>query len=196
MGLRIGIIAGSGRFPLQALAGAKVLGYSCVVAGIRGEALPELKVEAEAFEWVGPTELDKLVTFFRAQGVTEIVLVGKVEPRTLLRKDVKDEALARLLSGMKDRTPTAVLRSLIEFLTTQGIRVMDPSFLLAPFLCPPGRLSKAEPSPAVLGDAGWKARTRPSAGPAAWRAKASSWSRPAAPARICGSTCRRWGSTR
>jgi DUF1009 family protein len=153
MGLRIGLIAGSGRFPLQALAGAKARGYSCVVAGIRGEAPPEIKAEAEAFEWVGPTELEKLVTFFKAQGVTEAVLAGKVEPRTLLRKDVRDEALSRLLSGIGERTPTGVLRSLIEFLTGQGIRVMDPSFLLAPFFCPPGRLSKAEPSAGVLEDA-------------------------------------------
>jgi len=158
MGRRIGLVAGSGRFPLQALAGARAQGYDCVVAGIRGEASPELKAAAEAFEWVGPTELDKLVSFFKAQGVTEIVLAGKVEPRTLIRKDLRDEDLARLLSQMKDRTPTAVLRSLFEFLTAQGIRVMDPSFLLAPYFASPGRLSRAEPSPPVLADAafGWR----------------------------------------
>ena len=153
MGLRIGLIAGSGRFPLQALAGAKARGYTCVVAGIRGEALPEIKAEVEAFEWVGPMELEKLVTFFKAQGITEAVLVGKVEPRTLLRKDAGDAALSRLLSGMRERTPATVLKSLIEVLTGEGIRVMDPSFLLEPFLCPPGRLSQAEPSPGILEDA-------------------------------------------
>jgi hypothetical protein len=157
MGPRIGIIAGSGRFALQALEGAKSQGYACVVAGIRGEALPELKVAADAFEWVGPTELDKLLTFFKSQGVAETVFVGKVEPRTLVRRDGLDEGLARLLSQMKDRTPTAVLRTLIEVLTAHGIRVKDPSFLLEPFFCPPGQLSAAAPTPAVQEDAafGW-----------------------------------------
>ena len=158
MGRRIGLIAGSGRFPLQALAGARAQGYDCVVAGIRGEAAPELKAAAEAFEWVGATELDKLVSFFKAQGVTETVLAGKVEPRTLVRKDLRDGDLARLLSQMKDRTPTAVLRRLFEFLTAQGIKVMDPSFLLAPYLASPGRLSRTEPAASVLADAafGWR----------------------------------------
>ena len=53
MGTRIGIIAGSGRFPLQALEAAKSLGYACVVAGDPGEAMPELKIAADAFEWIG-----------------------------------------------------------------------------------------------------------------------------------------------
>jgi DUF1009 family protein len=158
MGRRIGLIAGSGRFPLQALAGARAGGYDCVVAGIRGEAAPELKAAADAFEWVGPAELDKLVSFFKSHGVEDIVLVGKVEPRTLLRRDLRDEDLARLLAQMKDRTPTTVLRSLFELLTAQGLRVMDPSFLLVPYLAAPGRLSRTEPAPAVLADAdfGWR----------------------------------------
>lgn len=157
MGLRIGIVAGSGRFALQALEGAKARGYTCVVAGVRGEALPELKVAADAFEWVGPTELEKLITFFKSQDITETVFVGKVEPRTLVRRDGLGEEMSRLLAPMKDKTPTTVLGTLIEVLTSRGIRVKDPSFLLEPFFCPPGRLSSSSPSASIEEDAafGW-----------------------------------------
>jgi DUF1009 family protein len=157
MGLRIGIIAGAGRFALQAIERAKARGYVCVVAGIRGEALPELKIAADVFEWIGPTELEKLITFFKSQGVTETVFVGKVEPRTLVRRDGFDEGMSRLLSQVKDKTPTTILRTLIEVLTARGIRVKDPSFLLEPFLCPSGRLSAAAPPASIEEDAafGW-----------------------------------------
>lgn len=155
MGPRIGIIAGSGRFPLQALDMAKSLGYTCVVAGIRGEALPELKIKADAFEWVGTDELFKLLTFFKSQDVRETVLVGKVEPRVLVQKDLQDEELARLLVRAKDKTPTAVLNSLVNYLTAQGVTVKDPTFLLESFFCPEGVLSRTTPSPGILEDIGF-----------------------------------------
>lgn len=152
MGTRLGIIAGSGRFTLQALDMAKSLGYDCFVAGIRGEALPELKIKADAFEWVGTDELFKLLTFFKSQDIRETVLVGKVEPRVLVQKDLKDGELERLLAGAEDRTPTAVLSTLIEYLAGQGISVKDPSFLLEPFFCSEGLLTRTAPSEAVLRD--------------------------------------------
>ncbi|MDP2914607.1 MAG: UDP-2,3-diacylglucosamine diphosphatase LpxI [Candidatus Aminicenantes bacterium] len=155
MGPRIGIIAGSGRFPLQALDIAKSLGYTCVVAGIRGEALPELKIKADAFEWVGTDELFKLLTFFKSQDVRETVLLGKVEPRVLVQKDLQDEELVRLLVRAKDKTPTAVLSSLVDYLAAQGVTVKDPTFLLESFFCPEGVLSRTTPSPGILEDIGF-----------------------------------------
>lgn len=155
MGPRIGIIAGSGRFPLQALDMAKSLGYTCVVAGIRGEALPELKIKADAFEWVGTDELFKLLTFFKSQDVREALLLGKVEPRVLVQKDLQDEELVRLLVRAKDKTPTAVLSSLVDYLAAQGVTVKDPTFLLESFFCPEGVLSRTTPSPGILEDIGF-----------------------------------------
>ena len=159
MGRRIGLIAGSGRFPLEALAGARARGEACVVAGLRGEARPELEAAAAAFAWVGPTEIETVVSFFKAQAVTEVALVGKVDPKTLLGPDVRwDAARAPFLAGMRDRTATTVLRAVIELLSARGLRVLDPSFLLAPFLCPPGRLSRAEAAAGVLADAAFGMR--------------------------------------
>ena len=157
MGPRIGIIAGSGRFPLEALNIAKSLGFTCVVAGIRGEALPEIKLQADVFEWVGTDELFKLLTFFKSQDVRETVLVGKVEPRVLVQKDLQDSELARLLVKAKDRTPTTVLSTLIDYLAAQGVTVKDPTFLLESFFCPEGVLSRGTPSPEVVDDIefGW-----------------------------------------
>jgi len=157
MGARLGIIAGSGRFPLQALDMARSLGYACIVAGIRGEAIPELKIKADVFEWIGTDELVKLLTFFKGQDVREAIFVGKVEPRVLLQEDLQDADLARLLSQAGDRTPTAVLRSLIDYLGAHGLAVKDPTFLLKPFFCSEGVLTKTAPSSGVLEDVafGW-----------------------------------------
>ncbi len=136
---------------------AKSQGYTCIVAGIRGEALPELKLKADAFEWVGPAEFVKLLTFFKSQDVRETILAGKVEPRVLFQRESHDEVLSLLLGQVKDRTPGSVIQSLIGHLTSQGIAVKDPGFLLEPFLCPGGVLTRTPPSQRVMDDIefGW-----------------------------------------
>jgi hypothetical protein len=151
------LIAGGGDFPLQALGEAKKQGYVCVVAGMRGAAAPELKRDADAFEWFGPTELEKLVSFLKSREVRDAVLVGKVEHRTIFRKDLQDEAVARLPARISDQSPSSVLKTLIDYLTLHGLNVLDPAIFLAPFLCPEGRLGSVAASEAVLAEAafGW-----------------------------------------
>jgi hypothetical protein len=152
MGSRIGIIAGSGEFPLLALEEAKRLGFSCVVAGLRSEAVPDLKSRAEVFEWIGSAELEKMVSFFKSQGIREVIMVGKIDPRTVYKREHFDEALKQLVAQVKDKTPTSLLKSLIDYLGGQGIAVSDPTFLLAPFFCSEGVMTKAAPSPEVMED--------------------------------------------
>jgi hypothetical protein len=163
MGDRIGLIAGAGEFPLLALKEAKKQGLICIVAGIRGEALPELKAVADAFEWVGPTELDKLVSFLKSQDIRRTIMAGKIDPRSVVSpKETLDEALFQLIAQVKDKTPTSLIQSLIDYLAAQGIVVVDPSFLLRAFFCEAGLLTAAPPTPEILDDIefGWSRARR------------------------------------
>ena len=157
MGTRIGLIAGSGGFPLEALEEAKRLGYDCVVAGLRGEAVPDLEAQAPAFEWFELGEIQKLAAFFLKQDVREVVMIGKVDPRAIYTKPGMDDSAGKILARVKDKTPTSLLRALIEFLEGQGISIKDPTFLIQTHLYPEGVLTAVPPTPDVLADIyfGW-----------------------------------------
>jgi len=157
MGSRIGLIVGGGDFPLYALAEAKKRGFFCVVAGLRGVAEPELESKADAFEWFGPEELDKLVSFLKSRDVRDMVLVGKVEHRTIFQHDLQTEAIAPLLARIPNQSPSSLIQALIGYLTLQGFTVLDPTFFLAPFFCPEGLLGRVAPSEDILNDMafGW-----------------------------------------
>jgi len=157
MGQRLGIVAGAGEFPLQAVADVQRSGVFCAVAGIRGAASEALKGRADAFEWVGLAEIDKLVSFFKSQMIRDVVLVGKVEPRAFVEGGAPEEALSSLLARLQDRRPTTLLRSLIAFFKAEGIEILDPGFLLRPLLSPAGTLGRVEPSADVEADIafGW-----------------------------------------
>ena len=161
MGERIGLIAGAGNFPLLALAEAKKQGLACVVAGLRGLARPELEERADAFSWFEPAELGRLAVFLKGRDVHRVLLAGKIDPGTIFKIEFTDEEPRALLARVPDKTPTSLIRALIDYLAGQGLAVIDPAPWLSPYFCPAGVLTATPPSAAVLEDIefGWsKAR--------------------------------------
>jgi len=154
MGQRIGIIAGSGEFPLLAVAEARRRGLETIVAAVRGEAEEALGNEVSVAAWFGPGELGGLVAFLKSRGVAEVLIAGKVRPESVLRPGTLDPAARRVFETAGEGSPSRLIGSLIEFLEGQGIRVLDPSPFLADRFLPPGVLTRTRPSPAVLADIG------------------------------------------
>jgi DUF1009 family protein len=158
MGRRIGIIAGSGEFPFVVLDEAQKLGYSSVVAGIRGEAEIGVKEKADIFEWIDMGNILSLISFFRKNDIQEAVFAGKVDPRNIYRKEKFDEASLKILAQSQERNPEAVIRAVIDFMTEGGIQVVDPRLFISSSFCEAGILTETKPSPDVEENIvfGWK----------------------------------------
>jgi DUF1009 family protein len=152
MGRRIGIIAGSGEFPFLLLAEAQKMGYSCVVAGIKQEAKTDLRDQVDIFEWVDVGNILNLVSFFKKNGVKEAVFAGKVNHRKIYKKEKFDETSLRLLAQNKDRGPSAVLKTIIDFMAKEGIQIMSPTSFIASSFCQESILTKTKPSPDAAED--------------------------------------------
>ncbi len=158
MGRRIGIIAGSGEFPFVVLDEANRMGYSSVIAGIRGEAAAGLKEKADIFEWIDAGNILSLVSFFGKNDVSEAVFAGKVEPRTIYETDKLGESSLKILGQIQERSPTAVIQAIIDFIQGEGIQIVDPRQFIASSFCEAGVLTKTELSPDLEEDIvfGWK----------------------------------------
>jgi DUF1009 family protein len=74
----IGLLAGSGRFPILFAEAARRQGLPVACVGIRYEVPDELRTLCTAFEVVGIARLGKMIRAFRRQGVKRIVMAGKV----------------------------------------------------------------------------------------------------------------------
>jgi UDP-2,3-diacylglucosamine hydrolase len=152
MGQRIGIIAGSGEFPLLAVVEARRRGFEPTVAAVRGEAEETLRDAIPDAAWFGPGELGGLLGFLKSRGIAEVLIAGKVRPESVLRPGAADPAALRVLELAGGASPSRLIGSLISFLEEQGIRVLDPSPFLAEQFFPPGILTRTRPSSAVLAD--------------------------------------------
>jgi len=150
MGHRIGIIAGSGVFPFLVLEEARKRGYNCVVAGIKEEAVKNLKDKADIFDWIEGGNISKLVYFFKKHQVKEVLLTGKVDHRRIFQKEKIDKSFSSLLARLKEKSPTAIIKTLIDFMNKEGIQVADPTSFLTSYFCQEGIKTEAKPSPEVL----------------------------------------------
>ncbi|HEV3120856.1 MAG TPA: UDP-2,3-diacylglucosamine diphosphatase LpxI [Isosphaeraceae bacterium] len=112
---QIGLLAGSGRFPILFAEAARRQGLRVACVGIRYEAPEVLGELCESFQLAGVTKLGAIIRAFRRQGVKRIVMAGKVtksvmytpwrmvqlwpDPRFMrmwylgLRKDKRDDSI-------------------------------------------------------------------------------------------------------
>lgn len=74
----IGLLAGSGRFPILFAEAARRQGLRIACVGIRYEASQELRDLCESFELYGIARLGGFIRAFRRLGVKRIVMAGKV----------------------------------------------------------------------------------------------------------------------
>lgn len=74
----IGLLAGSGRFPILFAEAARRQGLRVACAGIRYEAPEELKSLCDEYQTVGVAKLGGMIRIFKKHGVTQVVMAGKV----------------------------------------------------------------------------------------------------------------------
>jgi DUF1009 family protein len=122
------------------------------VLGIEGESRPGLKKAADAFSLIKPGELSRALTFFKDQQVSEIVLLGKVRPDAVFRRENFDLGTWKRLKKVKEKSATALLETAFAYLKGQGLKVISPGPLLVRYFCSPGVLTRTRPSPTVLRD--------------------------------------------
>ncbi len=74
----VGLVAGSGRFPILFAEAAQRQGLSVACVGIKYEYSEELRTLCTSFEVVGVAKLGKMIRTLRRQGVKRVVMAGKV----------------------------------------------------------------------------------------------------------------------
>lgn len=74
----IGLLAGSGRFPILFALAAQEQGLPVACVGIRYEASNELQALCDSFEWVGVAKLGRMIRTFKRMRTRRIVMAGKV----------------------------------------------------------------------------------------------------------------------
>jgi UDP-2,3-diacylglucosamine hydrolase len=149
----VGLLAGSGLFPVQFARKARSLGIPVVCVGVRHEATPELAALAHRFYWAGVARLGRMIRCFKGEGVRRAVMAGKINksvmhtPWRLLRLWPDWRALRFwFLRRRRDNTDDSLLLGIIAEFAADGIRFESALDLCPELLVKAGVLTRRAPS--------------------------------------------------
>ena len=80
---RLGLIAGSGKFPILFAQKAKSQGYQVFAAGIKGDTSVFLKPFVKRLLVFKVGELSKIFNYLKKQKVEKVIMAGQVNPENL-----------------------------------------------------------------------------------------------------------------
>ncbi len=143
---RLGILAGGGRLPFVAAAEARRQGLRVVAVAIREETDPSLTDGVDAIHWIQVGQLGGAVRALRQEGVTDVLLLGKVEITRLFSRARPDLLGAKVLLKARDLRGDSLLEAIVDTLAAEGFRVLETPQFLGPLLVRAGRLTRRAPT--------------------------------------------------
>ena len=148
--MKLGLIAGNGRFPFLLLDAARAQGFSVVVAAICEETDAEINLRAACDEritvdWLSLGELSRLIELFRKEGVSRAVMAGQVKHKQIFSSIRPDWRLAKLLLNLRSRNTDMLLGAVAKVLGDEGIELIGSTAFLEPLLAREGVLTARAP---------------------------------------------------
>lgn len=144
--MRYGLIAGNGQFPFLVAEGARKTGASLAVVAINEETDPSIDRIADKITWVGIGQLGKMISFFKREGVTHVIMAGQVKHVQIFSSALPDLRMVRMLWNLPRRNTDALIGGVADELAKEGIELIDSTFFNKDMLAAEGVLSKRNPT--------------------------------------------------
>jgi DUF1009 family protein len=142
----LGLIAGNGRFPFLAAAGARRAGRRVVALAIREETDPGLEQEVDEWHWVGLGQLGKAIAILHEAGAREAVMAGQVKHRQIFSGIVPDLKLMGLLARLALQNTDSLIGAVADMLAREGITLLPSTSFLEDSLATAGAMTRRKPS--------------------------------------------------
>jgi DUF1009 family protein len=161
----IGLIAGSGRLPILVAQGAQQAGFRVICTGLCSNPEPELIGLVDYYTEVPIARPGVWIRKLRKNGVTDAIMVGKVNketlftPRRILRylPDWRAFRIYYWRLRKKDKIDQTILQAVADELASGGIMLQDSTKFCTEHLAEKGIMTKVRPAAYVQQDIdfGW-----------------------------------------
>ena len=155
----LGLVAGSGRFPILVAEEARRRGVPVVALGIPGVTDPGLESVAGSLRWFKLGQIDAPIKALKDAGVRKVVMAGKVQHVSLFGGVLPDWRAAKLLMTLKDKRTDTILKAVVDEFAKDGLEFVSSALYLEHLLAPNGPLTARALTKDQLADAalGWRA---------------------------------------
>ncbi len=144
--MRIGLIAGSGQFPLIFSEKAKAKGFRIFAVAHIKETDPEIEGLVDGIQWLHLGQLGKVIRFFKKNGVNQAVMMGAIQKTRVFRDIRPDLKVLSIIRSLENSHDDRVLRACADVLEKEGIKILASTFLLPEILAPEGCWTRRKPT--------------------------------------------------
>jgi UDP-2,3-diacylglucosamine hydrolase len=149
--MKLGLIAGNGRFPFLVLDAARAQGHDVTIIAAKEETFPELGDAAArhgaAIHWISLGQLGTCIATMKRAGVTHAVMAGQVKHTKIFSGGiVPDLTFMSLLAKLRSRNTDGLIGAVAQVLHDKGIELIDSTSLLQPLLAGQGVLTRRAPT--------------------------------------------------
>jgi len=148
--MRLGLIAGNGRFPFLVLDAARGAGHDVTVIALKEETFPELaelaaRPPTAPLHWISIGQLGACVTALKDARVERAVMAGQVKHTKLF--DIRpDWALGRVLMRLATKNTDSIIAGVADVLRDEGIELLESTAFLGTLMARSGTLTRRAPT--------------------------------------------------
>jgi DUF1009 family protein len=150
--MKYGLIAGNGQFPFHVVEGARNANVSLAVVAIREETDPRIDKVAQNVTWVGIGQLGKMISIFKDQGVTHVMMAGQVKHVQIFSGAMPDMRMVKMLWNLPRRNTDALIGGVAGEMAKEGIELIDSTHFIKDHLATEGVLTKRKPTDVEIGN--------------------------------------------
>jgi DUF1009 family protein len=154
--VKLGLIAGNGRFPFLVLDAARGAGHEVTIVALKEETFPELadaaaRQPAAALHWISLGQLGACIDVLKSAGVSQAVMAGQVKHTKLF--DIRpDWTLGRVLMRLATKNTDSIISGVADVLRDNGIELLHSTAFLEPLMAGSGTLTARQPTVAERAD--------------------------------------------
>lgn len=150
--MKLGLIAGNGRFPFLVLDAARAMGHEVTVVAIKEEASKDLEAAAAApgpaasVHWISLGQLGGWLKILKEASVSKAVMAGQVKHTKIFGGIVPDLTAMSVLMRLKARNTDAIIAAVADVMRDHGVELIDSTALLQPMLATAGVMTRRGPT--------------------------------------------------
>jgi DUF1009 family protein len=149
--MKLGLIAGNGRFPFLVLEAARAQGHDVTIIAAKEETFSELNDAARRhgapIHWISLGQLSKCVKLLKEAGVSRAVMAGQVKHTKIFAGGiVPDLMLLGVMKQLMAKNTDGLIGAVANVLRDHGIELIDSTSLLQPLLAGAGVLTRRGPA--------------------------------------------------
>lgn len=142
----IGLIAGSGELPALVAASAREHGYRVVSIALQRESMGLLEPNSHRSYTFGIGESNKIFKALKAEGVRDVLIIGRVEKRVIFDRLKFDMRAVKLLRRVANRNDTTLMKEIEKEFIDEGLRIVDQAAFIKGLSVEEGVLSRRAPT--------------------------------------------------